>query len=398
MSHGGIHEVPGSAQAGGVPAVIRLIHVIAGLELGGAQITLYRLLSGLDRSTFECQVISLTDIGPMGERIRRLGVPVRALGMRPGVPNPRGLVILAHWFRRGRPDVIQTWMYHSDLIGGLAAKLAGRGRVVWGVHYGSLDRGSINRHTMWSARTCSWWSGWLPQRIVCASEASRRWHTGFGYPARKMVVIPNGFDMEQFHPDDEARFSVRGELSVSPDTPLVGLMARFDLQKDHRNFVQAAARVHASRPDVHFLLCGIGIHWDNQELAGWIDAAGLRQCFHLLGEREDMPHLTAALDIATLSSTAEGFGAVIAEAMACGVPCACTDVGDLAELVGETGKVVPPANPQALAEAMTELLALDREQRVRLGLAARRRVQERYPLSSVVLRYQSLYQELARSN
>ena len=134
--------------------MIRLTHIIAGLERGGVQTSLYTLLSRMDRSRFQCQVISLTDCGPLGEKIRRLDVPVRELGMRPGVPNPVGLVRLARWLWRDSPDVIQTWMYHADLLGGLAAKLVRCPRLVWGVHYGSLDS-STNWHTRWTAATCA---------------------------------------------------------------------------------------------------------------------------------------------------------------------------------------------------------------------------------------------------
>lgn len=381
----------------GATAVIRLTHIIAGLERGGAQASLYKLLSHSDRSRFDCEVISLTDCGPYGVRIRNLGVPVRELGMRPGVPNPAGLLRLARWLRHSPPDLIQTWMYHADLIGGLAAKLVGCHRVVWGVHYGSLDP-SINWHTRWTAATCARLSAWLPRRIVCASEATRRWHLRFGYAERKLAMIPNGIDVDEFHPDAEARLSVRRELGISTSTPLVGLIARFDPQKDHRSFIRAAARVHASRPDVHFLLCGIGIHYENEKLAGWIEEAGLRGCIHLLGEREDMPRITAALDVAALSSTSEAAPHVIGEAMACAVPCACTDVGDLTMMIGETGIIVPPGNPQALADGLTSLLAMDHEQRARLGLAARTRIRERYLLSDIAWRYESLYQQLVGGN
>jgi glycosyltransferase involved in cell wall biosynthesis len=220
----------------------------------------------------------------------------------------------------------------------------------------------------------------------------------FGYAEHKLTVIPNGIDTDEFHADGEARFSVRSELGIPPSTPLVGLVARFDPQKDHRNFVQAAAAVHACRPDVHFLLCGIDVNLENVKLAGWIGAAGLQGCFHLLGDREDVSRLTAALDVAALSSTSEALPNVVGEAMACGVPCACTDVGDAAGMVGETGRIVPPKNPRALAEAITSLLAMDEAQRARLGSVARSRIRERYLISDVALRYQSLYQELLEGN
>jgi glycosyltransferase involved in cell wall biosynthesis len=234
----------------------------------------------------------------------------------------------------------------------------------------------------------------LPRRIICPSRASLTWHAGIGYERDKFVVIPNGFDVGAFHPDEEARRSVREELGISPGALLVGLIARVDRQKDHRTFLRAAASVHASMDNVHFLLCGSGASWENRELTRWIGDTGLRQRLHLLGERQDISRVTAALDVASLSSTGEAFGNVIAEAMACGVPCACTDVGDLSELVGDTGRVAPPEDVGALANALNSLLALSGEERLRMGLAARARVEERYSVQEMVARYQGVYLEV----
>lgn len=375
---------------------MKVFHVITSVSTGGAQMMLYKLLSRIDHVTFESEVISLIDIGPIGQRIQALGVPVRALGMRPGVPNPLGVLRLARWLRQDAPHVIQTWMYHADLVGGLAAKLAGSVPVAWGIHHSNLDSQINKWSTIWTAMACARLSRWLPARIVCCSEASRQVHTQLDYAADKMVVIPNGFDLVVFRPDPTARQSVRQELGIPEKAPLIGLVARFHPQKDHRNFVQAAARFHACAPESHFLLCGDGITWENRELAGWIEAAGIQSQCHLLGRREDIPRLTAALDIAsTAASHGEAFPIVIGEAMACRVPCVVTDVGDSAIIVGETGVVVPPKDPQALATGWRQLLLdMSREERLQLGLAARQRIMERYSLEKIVEQYKRLYESL----
>lgn len=376
---------------------MKIFHVITGLNnTGGAQTVLYRLLSRIDRAAFETEVVSLIDIGPIGKRIQALGVSVRALGMRQGVPNPLVVLRLARWLRRDPPDVIQTWMYHADLVGGLAARLAGRIPVAWGIRHSTFDPQTTRRTTIWTAMACARLSRWLPARIVCCAEASRRVHTQLGYAADKMVVIPNGFDLAIFKPDPGARQSVRQELGIPAEAPIIGLTAFFRPQKDHRNFVQAAARLHAYLPESHFLLCGGGITWENPELAGWIEAAGIRHGCHLLGRRDDIPRLTAALDVASTSSShGEGFPNVIGEAMACEVPCVVTDVGDSAIIVGETGVVVPQRDPQALADGWRRLLLdMSREERLQLGLAARQRIMERYSLGKIVGQYERLYESL----
>ena len=376
--------------------MIKVLHIITGLSTGGAEMMLYNLLSRIDRTAFDPQVISLTNIGSIGGKIRALGVPVRAMGMRRSMPNPLEVLRLAYQLRKARPDVIQTWMYHADLVGGLAAKIARDIPLAWGIRASNLDPQGIKRRTIWTVMVCARLSRWLPTRIVCCSVASQRVHTERGYSTDKMVVIPNGFDLDAFRPDPGARLTVRQELGISKEALLIGLVARFDPLKDHRNFVQAAALLHARVPDVHFLLCGDGITWENRDLAGLIDAAGIRNCCHLLGLRDDVPRLLATLDIASLSSYGEGLPNVVGEAMACGVPCVVTDVGDSALIVAETGRVVPPKDWEALAAAWREMIEIGAEERKQLGLAARRRIEEHFSLAAVVERYQELYTWIVR--
>jgi glycosyltransferase involved in cell wall biosynthesis len=375
---------------------MKVTHVITALEKGGAERMLYRLLKNIDRTAFQCQVVSMTRKGYFGEKIQALGVPVRALGMRRGVPNPQGVLRLARWLRSDPPDAVQTWMYQADFVGGLAASMAGGVPVAWGIHSTYLDPRYEKRTKLWTVRACARSSRWLPARIVCCAETTREWHAKLGYAEEKMVVIPNGCDLLEFKPDPAARASVRKELGILEGEPLIGLPARFSPPKDHQTFVRAAALLCARVPSVHFVLFGEGITWENQQLSAVVDAAGIRHRCHLLGERVDIPRLTAALDVASISSSyGEAWPLVIGEAMACGVPCAVTDVGDSALIVGDTGRVAPPKNPEALANAWHELLALGPNGRARLGQAARRRMEDHFRLTSAVAKYEKLYKEIA---
>jgi glycosyltransferase involved in cell wall biosynthesis len=377
--------------------VIKITHVISGLQADGAETVLHTITSRMDSKRFRNEVVSLTDLGPMAERLEASGIPVRALGMRPSAPNPIHLARLASWLKKSKPQVVHTWMYHADLIGGTAAWIAGKLPVVWGIHHTNLDPSQNKRTTIWTAQACARLSSSLPSRIVCCSEASLLAHAQFGYAKEKMEVIPNGFDVDQFRPDPAARESLRAELGISRDTPLIGMAARFHIQKDHRNFVEAAVRLHAVAPDVHFVLCGKGVDNRNSELAGWIKQSGasLANAFHLLGGRKDTSCFFAALDISTSSSLSEAFPMAVGEAMACGIPCVVTNVGDSAVIVGETGKVVPCGDPRALAEAWQDLLSLGSSARSQLGQAARNRVEQRFGIDSIVERYQELYRQVA---
>jgi glycosyltransferase involved in cell wall biosynthesis len=230
---------------------------------------------------------------------------------------------------------------------------------------------------------------------VFCSEASLRTHKKLNYAAEKLEVIPNGFDLEQVKPDPTARGSLREELGIPVDAIVIGIAARFHPHKDHRNFVQAAERLHKLMPEVHFLLFGMGITWENAELAGWIDSAGIRERCHLLGLRQDISRLFSGMDIATTASRSEAFPIVVGEAMACGTPCVVTDVGDSALIVENTGSVVAPEDSHALAEAWRRLIDAGPAVRRRLGIAARDRVQRHFALPAIVESYQKIYTKVA---
>lgn len=329
-----------------------ITHIITGLNTGGAETMLYKLLSNIDRTKFELKVLSLTDIGSIGKKIEKLGISVKALGMKRGVPNPRYVFGLVAILKKEKPDLVQTWMYHADLIGGLAAKLVRNVPVVWNIRHSNLDPKGNKKTTILTAKACAKLSKTIPKKIICCSEASFKVHSELGYKEEKMIVIPNGFDLDAFKPDAEARYSVRRELRIPDDAAIMGMVARFDPQKDHKNLINAAGVLCRSNKNIHFILCGDGITNDNKQLAKCIQENNLQVNFHLLGRRADIARITTAFDIASSSSSyGEGFPNVVGEAMSCEVPCVVTNVGDSAYIVGDTGIVVPPKNPLAMARA-----------------------------------------------
>ncbi len=375
--------------------MIKVMHVITTLGPAGAETMLSRIVSGMDGTQFENEIVSLTGILDLAETMRGMGVRVRTLGMKKNVPNPFRVLRLAQWIRESKPDVIHTWMYHANLVGALAARVAGDVPVVWGIHHSVLDPRIDKRRTILVNRACAILSRKFPARIVCCSEASLRIHKKLSYAAEKLEVVPNGFDLEQIKYDPAARASVREELGIPPDALIIGIASRFHPNKDLHNFVRAGAQLHGRVPRIHFLLCGLDITWQNAQLVRWIEVAGIRVHCHLLGMRSDMPRLFAAMDIATNTSLSEAFPVAIGEAMACETPCVVTDVGDSALIVGETGLVVPPGDPQALARAWWKLLQAGPAVRRLLGVAARRHVQEHFALAGIVKRYQEIYAGLA---
>ena len=377
------------------PSVRRITHVITGLHTGGAELMLHKLLSGMDRTRFALSVISLTSPGPVAEKLRALDIPVYSLELARGTPDPRGILRLLTLLARLRPQVVQTWLYHADLLGGIGGKLAFRPKVVWNIRNSTLQAGKTPRLTVLTVGACARLSRWLPDKIVCCSEQARDLHIRWGYDASRFEVIPNGFDLRAWKPDLEAGMKVRTGLGIPLEAKVVGLVGRYDPQKDHACFVEAARQVSHHVPDLHFILAGDGVTLDNPELKGLVERTGLLPRFHLLGRRSDLPLLTNAFDLAASSSAyGEAFSNVLGEAMACGIPCVSTDVGDAARILDDTGIVVPPRTPNGLALAMKQLLLLPEADRRALGERARARVEANFDLAQVVMRYQAVYDAL----
>lgn len=371
-----------------------ITHIISGLNTGGAETMLYKLLSNIDRTKFELKVLSLTDIGSIGKKIEKLGISVKALDMKRGVPDPRYVFRLAAILKKEKPDLVQTWMYHADLIGGLAAKLVRNIPIVWNIRHSNLNPEGNKKTTILTAKACAKLSKTIPKKIICCSEASFKVHSELGYEEEKMIVIPNGFDLDAFKPDTEARYSVRRELRIPDDATIIGMVARFDPQKDHKNLIDAAGVLCRSNKNIHFILCGDRITNDNKQLAKWIQEHNLQVNFHLLGLRAGIARITTAFDIASSSSYGEGFPNVVGEAMSCEVPCVVTNVGDSAYIVGITGIVVPPKNPLAMAKAWEKLIKLPVEEIKILGKLARKRIEDNFEISSVVNQYEVLYNKI----
>ncbi len=379
---------------------ITIVHIIISLSLGGAEMMLYNLLGKTDRSKFEPIVISMMDRGIFRERIEALGIPVYTLDMQQdGVPTVgsmlRLLLRLRSTIHKLEPDIIQGWMYHANIAAGLVSLLSlKKVPICWGIHHSIASLASEKKLTIALIRLGAFLSG-LTSQIVFVSETSQAQHQAIGYAKQKCQTIPNGFDTNSFIRSPEHKLAVRAELGIPPTALTIGSIGRDHPMKDRANFINAAALLVQHHPDTHFLLIGEGMDRANTTLVSHIATSGLNDRVHLLGRRSDIARLSASLDICSLSSAyGEAFPLVIGEAMSCEVPCVVTDVGDLAQIVSDTGRVVPIKNPQALAAAWQEIVELDATSRAELGKAARQRIVDNFSLESIVDRYEKLYVEL----
>jgi glycosyltransferase involved in cell wall biosynthesis len=374
---------------------MRVLHVITALGVGGAERMLLKLLGARALAGCEQQVIAMLP-GPMGAAMRATGAQVHELNFLGGVPLVGGSMGLVQAARRFDPDIVQGWLYHGNLGAALARKSLPRHvPLVWGIRQSLaslegenwLARVGIALNRMGSAH---------PERLLFNSRTSLAQHRTFGFRMTQADYLPNGFDTGSFQPDRQARARWRSAWNIDDDTVVYGMFARFHPSKDHAGFLAAATRVRAARPASRFVLAGTGVDTENPVLVRAVRDAGLSDHVTLIGECHDVAGVLPALDVYVSSSISiEAFSNSIGEAMSCALPTVVTNVGDSPWIVGNTGRVVPPADPDALAEAMISVHDLGRSGRSALGAQARQRVVSEFDIEAVAARYAALYDVLS---
>lgn len=372
-----------------------ILHVITGLNQGGAEGALLRLVSN-SGNPHKHLIISLTDAGIHGKTLVSLGCQVHQLEMTKRRISLRALIDLRRLLKDIKPDVVQTWMYHADLLGGLAAKSLGI-PVVWGVRQSNNSFKELGFKTWLVAKACAALSYVVPERIINCSNQSIALHKRFGY-ADKFDHVPNGFHVEEAAIALDEKQSYTSKLRLAPDALVFGHMARFHPMKNHQGFLQAFAQVAATQNNAIAVMVGTGVLDENQDFFLYCQTAILDK-LRLLGPRKDTEALFRIFDIFVMSSSwGEAFPNVVAEAMLQGTPCVVTEVGDAAEIVGDTGWVVPPNDVNALAVAMLKAANLSCDERQRRGQAARQRIIDNYGIDKMVSRFETVWQQaIARS-
>lgn len=370
---------------------MKVTHVITGLGRGGAEGALFRLCeaSGHD----QVSVISLTDGGLYGPRLATLGISVDAVEMRSALFVLPAFFRLRRILKRLKPDIVQTWMYHADLLGGLAA-VSMRVPVCWGIRHSDLSPVGNKRLTLWVVHLCAWLSRLIPKRVIACSNRAAEMHLARGYKAAFDVVY-NGFDVTKWTFTEESREQVRKALGIPLEAFVFAHAGRADPQKDHANLARAFSFLVSKGRDVRLLLCGAGLEPGNEYFESLPFTDDARKVVIALGARDDLPRLWRAGDSFVLASSfGEAFPNVVAEAMASGMPCVVTDVGDAADIVGSTGYVVPPSDPAALSSAMASLRDMTVAERLDLGAEAKRRIENCFTLGRMVGGFRKVWSEV----
>lgn len=361
-----------------------ITHIITGLDVGGAERALHTLLTHGLEGPFRNRVISLMGAGHYGPLLEAVGIPVTCLHMRTGRPSPAALLALRAAIAANAPDIIQGWMLHGNLTAYVGWRLfRRRASLAWNIR-GSLESESqepwlARMITRFNASTSS-----TPHAILYNSYRSRSHYEALGYTAMAAHVVPNGFNTEIWRADTVDRETIRQELGISAADRAIGFVGRGHQEKDLPNLFAAVRKISSRHPEA--VLIGVG-----RDLERFGDPPPR---FIPLGQRTDVPRIMRAFDLLCLSSRAEAFPNVLGEAMATGVPCVTTDVGDARAVVGATGWVVPPRDSTALAQALSSAIDVPAEELKSRGRAARSRIQNEFSIAASVGRYVAIYHSL----
>ncbi|EMO5256639.1 TPA: glycosyltransferase [Proteus mirabilis] len=370
----------------------KIIHIITGLNNGGAEGVLYRLCK-YDLAN-DHVVISLTTDGKYGSMLRDINVNVICLHLKSFSSTLPSLIKLYKIIKKEKPYIVQTWMYHADLIGGIIAKLAGVKKIYWNIRQTNLIKGKSKKTTILIAKICSKFSFFIPCKIICCASEAKKTHIDLGYKGKDMVIIPNGFDFSQYkksHNDE-----IKKQLGIPQNSICIGMVARFDPQKNHLLLLDAFTRIYKNK-NIKLILIGSNITNNNKILVEYIKNKNIEKETILLGERKDIPDMMSLLDIHILSSSfGEGFPNVLVEAMASGTPCIATDVGDSRLIISEYGWIIPPNNLNKLISALNSALSikeLDNKKWEDICVACKKHVISNYDIEKMVDAYNSTWFE-----
>jgi len=366
---------------------MKVLHIITDLNIGGAEMMLYKLLTSLRDDALDSSVILLMGQGKITNQVERLGVKVETLNLGQGeFPSWQTIKNLKQFIQAFNPDIVQGWMYHGNIAATVAVFLLDpmrrKVKLFWNVRQTLYDINSEKIQTRWLIILGRWLS-FFPYSIVYNSNLSAEQHCNVGYSVKKTKIIPNGFDLQKFRSDQNRRQQLHEELGVAESVFLVGHISRLHPMKDHATLLRAIDRVVDSlsstggKQEVLFLLIGHGV---TSELSN-------NQEIRFLGERSDIPKIMSALDIVVSSSAwGEGFPNVIGEAMASEVPCVVTDVGDSAYIVGKYGRVCSVGDDQCIANSLLQLIE-NKQERITVGKQARKRIKENYSMDKIKKEY-----------
>ena len=371
---------------------MKILHIITGLNKGGAE-TLLCNLCQFDKE-HEHEIISLSYVKDSQSLSSMHNFSIHSLNFPVGKIRIFGLFKLYKLIKKIKPDAIQTWLIHADLIGGIAARFSGIKNIFWGVHHTILLPGKVKFSTIFVLKCNAFLSNFVPKKIIYCAEKSRQIQESIGFNKSKGLVIQNGYDIKNFSQNDILRKDFRNELGCSDNTFLIGHVGSYHPLKDQSNLIDALAFLNKKGFNYSAVLVGKDLDHNNDDLVFKIRENELTDHIFLLGERNDIPAVMNGIDLFVLSSISEAFPNVLNEAMACGTPCVTTNVGDASLIVDNTGWVVSPRDPKAIANAVFK--AVDEKQSDYLTWVKRKnechkRIADHFTLEKMLKKYKEAW-------
>jgi glycosyltransferase involved in cell wall biosynthesis len=375
---------------------MKILHIITGLGDGGAEHALFKICKYDTNNNHS--VISLKDSGKYSPLLKKLGIKVYCLNMK--FFSIHKFIFLINLLRFLKPDIVQTWLVHADLIGSIAARLAGIHNILWNVRYSNIELGKAKFTTVLIIKILSILSHLIPKFIVTVSKRAKKIYENEGYNKKIFKFIPNGYDLSILKVNEHQKIRFRKKIQVKKLTPLIGNVARYDPQKDHLNLLNALSIIRSKNINFFCILVGSNVNQNNIDLISQIKRLKLSNCIKLLGQYNDISHVMNGLDVHILSSSyGEGFPNVVAESMACGTPCIVTDVGDSALIVDKTGWIIPPNNPIKLARAIEKaLLEKGTLEWKKKRIKARLRIKQKFSITNMIKLYNKVWDKVYKKN
>ena len=375
---------------------IKILHIISGLNDGGAESLLFNFLCNSENNINF--VISLKGKGKYGEMIERKGIKIFYFNFAFDLSLISNFIGLTKIIRLIKPDIVQTWLYHADLLGGCAAYLANSKNIFWGIHHGSLDKNINKFSTIFIAKINSFLSYFIPRKIVVCADSSKFMHIKKGFSKQKFITIENGIDLNKFKRSPKERSFFRNKINIKSDETLYGTVARFHPIKDHITLIKSIFRLKNAGYKFKYLLIGESINNKNKLLNELIKKYGLEEIIILIEKEENISLVMNAIDLHVLSSKSEALPMVILEAMGCGTPCISTNVGDVKNLILDKNLVVETSNQLELFNAMRIFSDLDQKNKKKLSISVEKHIKENYSLENMTAKYLNLYQKYINSN
>ena len=368
---------------------MNILHIIIGLNMGGAETSLFKLVTSSKSKNFKHIIISLTSLGIYGSLLKQQGYIVYNLNLKNVFSLPFVIFKLIRLFLIIKPDVVQTWMYHADLLGGLIAKLFNVKKILWCIRCTHVPIGS--KSTFLLMKICAYISNFIPTYIICVAESSKESHIVYGYDSKKIIVIPNGFTVQsEVNPYKSNNYFGN---NVFNNHIIVCSVGRFHPDKGIDILINSANKVLKTNKNVHFVLAGHGCDNNNLLLINLLKVNNVLEHFTLLGQINNVPSLLKSVDVFCLPSRTEGFPNVLAEAMSCGVPCVATNSGDAQILLGDNFQTVQVDSVAGLTNGLLNMVNETSEQRAFIGNSCFKRIEQYFSLSSVTNKYHILYRE-----